>query len=242
MIAIFNKELNAYLSSLTGYITIGIFLVMMWLFVWVLPDTSVLDFGYARLDSLFSIAPWIFMFLVPAVTMRMFSEEKKTGTIELLVTRPLTEWQIVLGKYLASVVLIIFALLPTLVYYVSIYYLGATVGNVDGGAIFGSYLGLLFLASGMVAVGLLASSITDNQIVAFILAVTISFLLYNGFDLLSTLPLFNKIAYTLTRFSIDEHYQSMSRGVIDSRDVIYFVSLIGIFLLLTKTRLDSRKW
>ncbi|MFN5705238.1 MAG: gliding motility-associated ABC transporter permease subunit GldF [bacterium] len=242
MWSILKKEVSGFLSSLIAYISMIVFLLVMGLFVWVFPDTSILEYGFASLDSFFGVAPWIFLFLIPAITMRSFSEENKSGTIELLVTRPITELQIILGKYLAGFIIVLFTLLPTLLYYYTIYQIGATKGNVDSGAVIGSYIGLMFLAASLVAIGIFASSISDNQIVAFILAVFISFICYAGFDSFSKLDLFGKIDNTIAQIGINDHYQSMSRGVIDSRDLIYFLGFIGFFVLLTKTVLESRKW
>lgn len=242
MWSILKKEVSGFLSSLIAYISMIVFLLVMGLFVWVFPDTSILEYGFASLDSFFGVAPWIFLFLIPAITMRSFSEENKSGTIELLVTRPITELQIIIGKYLAGFIIVLFTLLPTLLYYYTIYQLGATKGNVDSGAVIGSYIGLMFLAASLVAIGMFASSISDNQIVAFILAVFISFICYAGFDSFSKLDLFGKIDNTIAQIGINDHYQSMSRGVVDSRDLIYFLGFIGFFILLTKTVLESRKW
>jgi ABC-2 type transport system permease protein len=242
MWSILKKEVSGFLSSLIAYISMIVFLLVMGLFVWVFPDTSILEYGFASLDSFFGVAPWIFLFLIPAITMRSFSEENKSGTIELLVTRPITELQIILGKYLAGFIIVLFTLLPTLLYYYTIYQLGATKGNVDSGAVIGSYIGLMFLAASLVSIGIFASSISDNQIVAFILAVFISFICYAGFDSFSKLDLFGRIDNTIAQIGINDHYQSMSRGVVDSRDLIYFLGFIGFFILLTKTVLESRKW
>lgn len=242
MWSILKKEVSGFLSSLIAYISMIVFLLVMGLFVWVFPDTSILEYGFASLDSFFGVAPWIFLFLIPAITMRSFSEENKSGTIELLVTRPITELQIILGKYFAGFIIVVFTLVPTLLYYYTIYQLGATKGNVDSGAVIGSYIGLLFLAASIVSIGIFASSISDNQIVAFILAVFISFICYAGFDSFSKLDLFGKVDNTIAQLGINDHYQSMSRGVVDSRDLIYFLGFIGFFILLTKTVLESRKW
>lgn len=242
MWSVLKKEVSGFLSSLIAYISMIVFLLVMGLFVWVFPDTSILEYGFASLDSFFGVAPWIFLFLIPAITMRSFSEENKSGTIELLVTRPITELQIILGKYLAGFIIVMFTLLPTLLYYYTIYQLGATKGNVDSGAVIGSYIGLMFLAASLVSIGIFASSISENQIVAFILAVFISFICYAGFDSFSKLDLFGKIDNTIAQIGINDHYQSMSRGVVDSRDLIYFLGFIGFFILLTKTVLESRKW
>lgn len=243
MLTLFKKELSTYFSSLIGYIAILIFLVLMGLFVWIFPDTNVLNYGYASLDPLFSIAPWVFMFLVPAITMRAFSEEFKNGTIEFLATRPLTDLQVILGKYFAAWCLVLFALLPTLLYYFTIYQLGATPGNIDSGATWGSYLGLLMLSAVFVAIGIFASSMTQNQIVAFLLAVFLCFFFYMAFDYLSRLNVFYAwIDDIVENIGINAHYLSISRGVIDTRDVLYFASLTGTFIALTHTVISSRKW
>ncbi len=237
---ILQKEITSYLSSLVAYVTIGVFLLVLGLFLWVFPDTSILDYGYADLGSLFNTTPYLFMFLIPAITMRSLAEEKKEGTFELLATRPITDWQIVLGKYLACLLLVLLALLPTLVYVYSVFQLGNPVGNLDVGAIIGSYIGLFLLGGSFVAIGIFASSITKNQIIAFTLAVFMSFFLFSGFDSLSGLLSFQNSE--IQNFGINEHYQAISRGVLDTRDLVYFLSLIGLFLLLTKTVLGGRKW
>ena len=225
-----------------AYITIGIFLLVMGLFLWVFPESSILEYGYASLDSLFNTAPYIFMFMIPALTMRSFSEEQREGTFELLATRPLTDWQIVLGKYLASLVIVLFALMPTLVYYYTVYDLGATRGNVDTGAVIGSYIGLFLLGGAFVAIGIFASSITKNQIIAFAIGVFLCFFAFSGFDSLSQLLAFGSIDTLIASFGINEHYQSISRGVLDTRDLIYYLSFVAVFLVLTKTVLGGRKW
>ncbi len=243
MIALLKKEINSFLNSLIGYMVIIVFLMSVGLFMWVFPgDSNILDNGFANIDTLFVIAPFIFMFLVPAVTMRSFAEEYRQGTIELLLTKPLTELQIVLAKYLANVILVVLSLLPTLVFVYSVYQLGAPVGNIDMGGTWGSYLGLLFLSAGFAAIGVFASSLTSNQIVAFIIGVFLSFFFYTGFQSVSTLPMFSGFDYLILSLGIQEHYISMSRGVIDTRDMIYFLSLIVLFILLTKVSLESRKW
>ncbi|MEO6759872.1 MAG: gliding motility-associated ABC transporter permease subunit GldF [Saprospiraceae bacterium] len=243
MLSIFRKEINSFFSSLIGYIVVGVFLVLMGLVLWVFPDYSVLDGGYANLDTLFSIAPLIFLFLIPAVTMRTLAEENQSGTIELLVTRPISDWQIVGGKFLACLVLIAFALLPTLLYYFTVSHLGAPVGNLDTGGILGSYIGLLFLAATFAAIGVFASSQTNNQIVAFLMATFLCFFFYLAFDLLSRLPVFfGKTDDIVQGLGIQYHYNSMSRGVLDTRDLIYFLSLIALFLAATVLSLGKRKW
>jgi ABC-2 type transport system permease protein len=215
----------------------------MGLMLWVFPDYSLLKYSVASLDALFEIAPFIFLFLIPAITMRSFAEEKQSGTIELLVTRPLRDWEIILGKFFANWLLVIFALLPTLLYYYTIHELGAPKGNLDAGAIAGSYIGLMLLAGTFVAIGLLASSITNNQIIAFVLALFLCFLFYWGFDYLSRLPVFfGKTDDIVQMIGIDYHYLSISRGVLDSRDLIYFFSVITVFLVGSQVALESRKW
>jgi ABC-2 type transport system permease protein len=243
MLSIFYKEINSFFSSLIGYIVIGVFLIFMGLMLWVFPDYSLLKYSVASLDALFEIAPFIFLFLIPAITMRSFAEEKQSGTIELLVTRPLRDWEIILGKFFANWLLVIFALLPTLLYYYTIHELGAPKGNLDAGAIAGSYIGLMLLAGTFVAIGLLASSITNNQIIAFVLALFLCFLFYWGFDYLSRLPVFfGKTDDIVQMIGIDYHYLSISRGVLDSRDLIYFFSVITVFLVGSQVALESRKW
>ena len=211
--------------------------------MWVFPsDYNVLDNEYATLGPLFSLAPWVFMFLIPAITMRLFADENKTGTIELLLTKPITDLHIIGAKYLAGVILVLFSLLPTLIYYVVVYQLGAPEGNLDQGGTWGSYLGLLFLASAFVAIGLFSSSLSDNQVISFIIAVFISFFAYIGFDFISSLALFGNFDLLVQKLGISEHYGSMSRGVIDSRDALYFFSVIAFFFMLTKLKLSSRNW
>ncbi|MBL8003131.1 MAG: gliding motility-associated ABC transporter permease subunit GldF [Flavobacteriales bacterium] len=241
MRALIRKEVRGFLGSLIGHIVIVVFLLVTGLFLWVFPD-NILDLGYADLAPLFGIAPWVFLFLVPAVTMRSFSEEKRTGTLELLLTRPLTELQLVLAKYAASLVLVVVALIPTLVYYWSVKQLAVPVGNVDSGGTWGSYLGLLFLAGCFTGVGLFASSITESQIVAFLIAVFLCFVLYQGFGLVASFDLLGALEGPIKAVGIEEHYRSMSRGVVDLRDVAYFLGVTAVFVLLTRTVLQSRKW
>ncbi len=242
MVAIFFKEINTFFSSLTAYLSIGVFLLICGLFIWIFPETSVLDFGYASLESFFTIAPWILMFLVPAICMRSFAEEFSVGTIELLATRPISEWQIVLGKYFACLFLVIIAILPTFIYYYSVYSLGAEIGNIDTGATYGSYIGLVCLSSVFTAIGVFASSLTKNQIVAFLLAVFICFFFYSAFDSFSQLPFFYaKWDLILQNIGIAQHYNAISKGVIDSRQVVYFISLSVWFLTLSWGVLNNKK-
>lgn len=239
---IFYKEIKSFFSSLIGYIAIGVFLLLLGLLVWVFPDTSILDYGYATLDPMFELAPVIFLFLIPAVTMRAYAEEWQTGTYELLVTRPVTSAQIILAKFLASFVLVIIALLPTLVYWLTAYQLASPVGNLDQGAIMGSYVGLACLGGVFVSIGLFTSAMTNNQIVAFLLGILLCFLVYWGFSYFSRIPVFiGRWDDVIQQFGIEYHYASISRGVIDSRDIIYFLSVISAFLLLTAQAIHQKK-
>ncbi len=243
MLSLLKKEISDFLSSLIGYLVMGVFLIAVSLFMWVFPlELNVLNSGYANLDALFVLGPWVFLFLCPAVTMRLFSEENRTGTIELLLTKPLNDWQIIFAKFFAGWLLTIITLLPTLIFFYSVYQLGSTPGNIDTGGTWGSYVGLLFLSGGYVAIGLFASSLSSNQIISFILAVFISFIIYIGFDSLSSIFNNNFLEGLIIKLGINAHYLSLSRGVIDSRDVLYFLSLITVFLLFTKTKIESRKW
>ncbi len=243
MYKLLKKEIASFLNSLIGYIVISVFLIINALFLWVFPiDFNILDFGYANMEGLFVLAPFVFLFLIPAITMRLFADEKKSGTIELLFTRPLTDLQIILAKYFAGLVLVVFSLLPTLVYFYSVYALGYPQGNLDIGGTIGSYIGLLFLGASFVAIGLFASSLTDNQIISFILAIIMTGFFYLGFEFIYGLDLFGSIDLLVKSLGISDHYSSMSRGVIDTRDVVYFLSLITFFIMLTKLSLQSRKW
>ncbi len=243
MIAIFKKEINGFFSSLTGYIVIIVFLVVNSLFMWAFPgEWNIFDSGYAGLDTIFFLSPWLFLFLVPAVTMRMIAEEKRLGTIELIYSRPITERELIWGKYLASVALVLMALLPGIIYYISVWSLGETPGNLDKGGIIGAFIGLFFLASVYASVGIYASSLTDNQVIAFILTVLICFILYMGFDSFAYLPGLKTIDEFVIRLGINEHYKSISRGVIDIRDVAYFVAVVALFNEATRFHLISRKW
>jgi ABC-2 type transport system permease protein len=243
MTALLFKEIRSFLSSLIGYVVMAVFLLLNGLFMWIFPgDFNVLEMGFSSIEALFEISPWVFMFLIPAITMRSFSEEKRSGTIELLFTRPLTDLQIILAKYFAGWLLVIIALLPTLVYYFTVYNLGNPVGNIDKGGTWGSYIGLLFLASGYVSIGIFASAITNNQIVSFLVAMMFCFFMYTGFQSLASFDLLGSMDEPIRKLGIQEHYQSLSLGLIDSRDVVYFVGLNALFIILTQTVLGSRKW
>ena len=242
MLTLLKKEFSNFFASTMGYIVIGVFLVITGLFLWVFPgEYNVMQAGYANLDGLFYFAPWLYLFLVPAVTMRLFAEEKKTGTMELLLTHPITVQNIVLSKYLAGLLLVIFSLIPTLVYFLSVWFLGDPQGNIDTGGFWGSYIGLIFLAAVYVAIGLFASSLTDNQIISFIIAAVACFFLYAGFDIMSGMASNGGTESFIASIGIDAHYKSMSRGVIDSRDVIYFLVVTASFLFLTREMLARKK-
>ena len=243
MLSIFRKEINGFFSSLTGYIVILVFLLINSLFMWVFPgEWNIFDTGYAGLDTLFFLSPWVFLFLVPAVTMRMIAEERRLGTIELIFSRPVSERGIIWGKYLASILLVLMALLPGLIYYFSVYWLGESPGNLDKGGTLGAFIGLFFLASVYASAGIFASSLTDNQVVAFIMAVFICFFLFMGFDSFAYLPGLKKVDEFVIRLGINEHYKSISRGVIDLKDVMYFIAVALIFNEATRLVLLSRKW
>ena len=244
MLSIYLKEISTFFSSLIGYIVIGVFLILIGSVMWIFPETSILEYNYATMDQLFDIAPMVFVFLIPAITMRSFAEENQSGTIELLATRPISDLQIVMGKFLACLTLVAFALLPTLIYYYSVYQLGfPEPGNLDSGAIMGSYFGLFLLAASFVSIGILASSFSNNQIVAFVLATFLCFFIHWGFQFISLLPIFvGKFDDVVQMFGIDYHYISISRGVVDSRDVLYFFSVVAFFIAATVTSLGRRKW
>lgn len=243
MFAIFKKEVQQFFSSLIGYIAIIVFLLVLGLFIWVFPDTNIFDYGYATLDSFFNIAPYIFIFLIPAITMRSFAEEINTGTIELLSTRPVTEMEIILGKYFAALLLVFIALVPTLIYFFTVYMLASPVGNVDTGGIMGSYFGLFFLGAVFVSIGIFCSSVTSNQIVAFIVGVFLCFFIYLAFGYLSQFGVFiGKNDYLVESLGLSAHYDAMGKGVIDTRDVVYFLSIISGFIVFTRTALASRRW
>lgn len=239
---LYKKEINTYLNSLIAYIVIAVFLTSIGLLMWVFPETSILRYGFADMYTLFSLTPYVFMFLIPAITMRSFAEERKSGTMELLLTQPITDLNLVLGKFLSAWTIVVFALLPTLIYYFSVYQLGSPVGNLDSAGIAGSYVGLVFLGGVFTAIGILASSLTENQVVAFILAVFLSFLLFSGINSLASLDFWENSALFISQLGILHHYDAMSRGLIDSRNLTYFLSVIIVMLLLTQLKLASRKW
>lgn len=241
MRSIFIKEINSFFSSIVGYVALLVFLVACSLFLWIIPQYSILEYGYASMERFFSIAPWLLLLLVPAVTMRSFSDEFRTGTIEWLSTKPVTDVEIILGKYFATLALIVFALLPTLIYVYTIHNLSYIDISIDTGAIIGSYVGLFFLAATFGAVGIFCSSLTANQVVGFLISLLACYVLYTGFEQLSKLPKFSEgIDYYLSMVGMEFHYNSISRGLIDTRDVVYFLSVITFFISLTRFSLSSR--
>ena len=239
MWSICKKELSQFFSNLTGYIAIIVFLLVNGLVLFVFQN-NILDFGYASLEIFFSFAPWILLFLIAAITMRSFADEYKGGTFEVLRTRPLTTWQLVTGKFFGSLLVAVIALLPTLVYYVTINSLASTTG-IDSGAAAGSYLGLLLITALFTSIGICVSSFTTNSVIAFIISLLACVLFYFGFTAISQLPLFeNGADYYIEMMGIEYHYQSISRGVLDTRDLIYFLSLIFFFLLVTRQNLQNK--
>lgn len=243
MWTLYKKELGSFFSSLIGYLTVAVFLVLTGLMLWVLKsDFNILDYGYAGMDGLFLIGPFLYLFLIPAITMRSLAEEKRTGTIEMLMTRPLSDWTIVWAKFLAAWTLVLISLLPTLVTYFSVVALGDPVGNIDSGAVAGSYLGLLLLGGAFVAIGLFCSSLTSNQIVSFILAALLCAVAYLGAESIYNMGMLGSADLFVKRLGLRHHYESISRGVVDTRDVVYFVCAMGLFLMATRMVLQSRKW
>ena len=234
------KEWNQFFSSLTGYVALVVFLLLNGLMFFVFPNTSLLDFGYASLDGFFSLAPWILLFLIPTITMRSLADEYKGGTFELLKPLPLTSSQIVWGKFFGALLIVLLALIPTTIYAFSLQQLSAA-GGIDVGATIGSYIGLFLLGAVFTAVGLCASSFTNNTIIAFIGGAFVCLVLYAGFDALSQLPFFsNGLDYYVQMLGINFHYKSISKGVIDIRDIIYFLAIILFFILLTKQNIEKR--
>lgn len=242
MLAVFVKEINSFLNSLIAYIVIGVFLTSIGLLMWVFPESSILEYGYADMSTLFNLGPYVFMFLIPAITMRFFSEEKRTGTEELLMTKPLTTLQIILGKYLAGFALVVLSVLPTLIYFYSVYTLGNPVGNLDISGTVGSYVGLVLLGGVFVAIGIFSSALTDNQVVAFVLSVFLCFVLYSGLSSLATIDVWGSASLLLQEMSLVFHYESLSRGLIDVTDMVYFISVIALMVFFTQLKLDAKKW
>ena len=239
MFAIFQKEIGSFFNSLIAYIVMAAFLTAVGLIVWVFPDSNILDYGYADLGSFFQLAPYVLLFLIPAITMRSIAEEARNGTLELLLTKPLRNSELVLGKFFANWVLVAITLLPTLVYYYSVYKLGNPEGNVDSAAVFGSYIGLLLFCGVLVSMGIWTSSLTDNQIVAFIACVFIAFIWYVGFSALAQLAGVGIGAELLNWMALDQQYLALGKGLVDSRNIIYLLSLIALFLFLAHIRIEK---
>ncbi len=233
MITILIKEINEFLDSLIAYVVIGVFLTGIGLLTWIFPETNVLDYGYASLETLFSLGPYVFMFLIPAITMKSFAEEKRSGTLELLYTLPFRQYEIILGKFLAGFLLVIVSLLPTLIYYFSLKALGNPIGNLDTPGIIGSYIGLTLLGGVFTSIGIFASALTQNQIVSFVTSAFLCYVLYSGIASLAGMSMWGDQASTVESLGMLFHYNSLSRGVIDLTDIVYFAGLGYLLLLLT---------
>lgn len=243
MKAIIIKEISSFFGSPIGYLVIAVFLILNGLFLWIFEgDFNILNSGFADLSPFFTLSPWIFIFLIPAVTMRSFSEEMKQGTIELLFTKPISIQRIVTAKFISAFLLVLIAILPSFLYVNTINSYGLPTGNLDMGTTIGSYFGLMFLAMSYTAIGIFTSSISDNQIVSFIAAVLICFIFYFGFEGIAQYQWFGDYAQWISNLGFDFHYKSISRGVIDSRDVIYFISIAILFLSFTVYKLKSLQW
>ncbi|MBO4645229.1 MAG: gliding motility-associated ABC transporter permease subunit GldF [Bacteroidales bacterium] len=243
MFALYLKEIKSFFNSIIGYVIIGVFLLMSGLFLWGFKmQTNIFEMRHATLQSFFDLAPWLFLFLIPALTMRTFSEERKSGTMELLLTHPVSDTQLVLSKFLACETLLLITLLPTLIYVFSVWKLGDPVGNIDLGSTCGSYIGLFLLGTIFITIGIFASAITHNQIVAFVLGATFCFLLHFGFEFIYNLDTFGNFGFFIKKFGIQHHYSAISTGVIDTRDIIYYITVSFLFLLGTRISLLSRKW
>ncbi|WP_299534583.1 gliding motility-associated ABC transporter permease subunit GldF [Ulvibacterium sp.] len=231
MLAIFKREIQSFFTSSIGYLVIGLFFLLNGLFLWVFQGPfNIFDYGFADLGNFFLLAPWIFLLLIPALTMRSFSEEKKLGTLELQLIKPITHWQLVMGKFLGTFALVLTTLLPTFLYVHTISQLGVTPGNLDLGLVYGSYIGLLFLAATYNAIGLFTSVLNENQIMAFMLSTVLCFFMYYGFEALATLIPDSRLGLFIKELGMKAHFESVARGVLDSRDLIYFISLTGFFL------------
>ncbi len=242
MNAILKKEINLFFSSLIAYVSMAVFFITLSLNLFIFQG-NILDSNYATLDTFFTLAPWILIFLIPAITMRSFADEKQNGTIEFLATKPITDLQIVMGKYIAALILWTFTFLPTFIYFICVQKLSLEDAPIDSGATYGSYIGLYFLGAVFVSIGLFASAITNNQIVAFLVGVFLCYLMYDAFYRISSLPIFQgQLDYYIQAIGLNAHYDSISRGVVDTRDIVYFLSVIALFIIGTRTALESRKW
>jgi ABC-2 type transport system permease protein len=243
MQSVYLKEIRSFFSSIVGYVVIIVFLAITGLFMWVLPETNQLDFGYATMEKFFDFAPWMLLFLIPALTMRTFPEERRSGTLEILLTKPLRDIHIILGKYFATITLVAIALLPTLLYVLTLSVLKQDGHQLDGGSITGSYIGLMCLAASFAAVGMFCSALTNNQVVSFLSSLVACYLLYQGFDSLGSLPAFRgTVDLLFSKLGMVYHYTNISKGLIDTRDVVYFCSVSLVFILCTQVSLRSRNW
>ncbi len=242
MINLIYKEVSSFFNSLSGYIVISIFLVCTGLFLWVIPgQINIIDIGYADLFSFFIIAPQLYLFLIPAICMKLFSEERKNGTLELLLTRPISTYTIVISKYLAAFILVIISLIPTLIYVYSIYSLASPVGSIDMGLVWGSYIALMFLATIYIAVSIFAGAFTNSQLTSFIYSITLCFIMYSGFDYIATIPILAQLENEISFMGINSHYSPMARGVIDTRDIMYFISVSTLFIYLTNKKIAKKR-
>ena len=242
MRALYFKEIKSFLSSIIGYIFILIYLIASGLFHWIISyNTNLLEGTEADLIPFFNLSPIIFLILIPAITMRSIAEERRTGTIELLFTRPISDFKILLAKYFAGVTLLVIALVPTIIYYISMYYLGSPVGVIDSGATFTSYLGLILMGAAFVAIGIFASSLTSSQIVAFILSMFLCWIFYDGLKLLGSFNLMGKFDFVVQYISLSFHYDAIKRGVVDTSDIIYFISIISLFIFAALTVIKTLK-
>lgn len=238
MYAIYKREIQSFFTSPIGYMVIGLFLIFSGLFLFVFKGAfNIFDYGFADLSNFFFLAPWIFLFLVPAITMKSFSEERKSGTLELLFIKPISLWQTVLGKFFGTLTLVVIAILPTFIYVYAISQLGTTIGNIDMGVVIGSYFGLFFLMASYTAIGIFASTLSQNQIVAFLVGLILCFIFFYGFQGLSTLFADGNLAVAVASLGMKAHFESIARGVIDTRDLIYFGGLTLFFLFLTVVQL-----
>jgi len=242
MWSIYFKEVGSFLNSLIAYLVMSVFLITTGLLVWVFPETNIFDYGYADLGIFFNMVPFVFMFLIPAVTMRLIAEESKSGMLQLLLTKPVSEFKLVTAKFLAGLSLVVVTLIPTIVYYFSLSYISNPEGNVDTAGIMGAYLGLIFLAGAYTAIGLFASSLSENQIVAFIIALFFSFFLFMGFGAIANIPAVSNFSQLIAQIGMQYHYESLGKGLIDLRDVVYFISLTFVFIYATFWMLKLKKW
>jgi len=241
MITILKKEINEFLDSLIGYMVIGIFLIGISLLMWVFPETNILDYGYVSMETLFAMGPYVFMFLIPAITMKSFAEEKRAGTLELLFTLPFQKIEIIIGKFLAGFLLVVFSILPTIVYYFSLSYLANPTGNIDTAGIIGSYIGLLLLGGTFTSIGILASALTGNQIVSFIVASFLCFSFYTGFDTIASIDIWSDSYYFIRQFGMLYHFETLSKGLIEISDVVYFFSMIVLVTYFTQIALKFQQ-